>query len=126
MTARFECGFTASFLRSGQVLSNASHCAALIAGAGILLTHARLLFACSLLCWPIACYLGVRVSIDEALFRELGRASEDAGCELDEMLGVRPGRTISERSRGALKLWKSLIVAVAVQISMLAVALMLS
>jgi hypothetical protein len=126
MKPDFECGVTASFLSSGQLLCNASNCAAIIAAAGMFLTHARLWFAGSILCWPVACYLGIRVAIDASLFRELAVAPLDRGSELDEALRVPPGRTISERSRGALRLWKGLIAAVVVQLSILAAALALS
>ena len=126
MKPEFECAFTASFLSSGHVLSNVSNCAALMAAAGILFTHTRLLFAGSLLCWPLACYLAVRVAIDASLFQELAGAPADAGRELDEMLRVPKERTISERSRGALQLWKYLILAVAVQLAILAAALTMS
>lgn len=127
MNPEFESGVTASFLRSGRVLSNASNCAALIAAAGLLFAHERVVFAGSLLCWPVALYLGVRVAIDASLFEE--RA---AGPDLDELLRAwgfgrdKQDRTLSERSRGALRLWKYLMAAVAVQLLVLAAALAMS
>lgn len=127
MKPEFECGVTASFLRSGAVLSNASHCAALIAAAGLLLTHpaaGRLWFATSILCWPIASYLGVRVAIDASLFHELAADPDDRGRALDERLR-RTERTLAERSRGALRLWTRLIVTVAVQLAILAAAMVI-
>jgi hypothetical protein len=126
MKPELECGITASFLDSGKLLMNAAHCAALIAGGGMLLSDRRLLFACSLICWPLVCYLGIRVAIDASLFRELANAPEEAVRALDEMLRVPRARTFSQRSRGALRLWKRLIAAVAIQFAILAVALTIS
>jgi hypothetical protein len=126
MNPSFECAVTASFLRSGRVLSNASNCAALIAAAGTLLTHtlaARLSFAASFLCWPLACYFSLRVAIDASLFRDLGGAAADGGAALDDLLRTwglargKGGRTIAERGRGALKLWHRLIASVAAQLA---------
>jgi hypothetical protein len=134
MKPEFECLVTASFLRSGRVLCNAGNCGAVIAGIGILLTHGvagRLLFAASILCWPIACYFGVRVSIDVSLFRELARGPADGGQALDEvlrsrgLLRARAERTLAERSRGALRLWFRLIVIVAIQLTILAAAMII-
>ncbi len=134
MKPEFECMVTASFLRSGRVLCNASNCAAVIAGVGILLAHAvagRLLFAVSVFCWPIACYLGMRVAIDAALFRDLAGDPADGGHALDELLRAqgllraRPERTTAERSRGGLRLWILLIVIVAIQLATLVAAMMI-
>jgi hypothetical protein len=72
--------------------------------------------------WPAACYFGVRVAIDASLFRELALAGEDNGPALDELLRRRglargtPDRTISDRSHGAVKLWKRLIAITAIQV----------
>jgi hypothetical protein len=132
MNPEFECMVTASFLRSGQVLSNFSNCAAVIASFGTLLARPaaeRLVFAASILCWPVACYFGVRVAIDASLFRELGRQPTDGAHALDEMLRtrgflrVRPERTLTERSRGAFRLWIRMMIIVAVQLVVLAAAM---
>jgi hypothetical protein len=134
MKPEFECAVTASFLRSGRVLSNCSNSAALIAAAGLFLAHAsaeRLVFAASLLCWPVACYFGLRVAIDASLFRELAQQTADGGQALDALLrtwglaGKLPDRTIAERSRGALRLWKRLIAVAAVQMATLAAGIMI-
>jgi hypothetical protein len=135
MKPEFECAVTASFLRSGRVLSNCSNSAALIAAAGVFLAHAfaeRLVFAASLLCWPVACYFGLRVAIDASVFRELAQQTADGGQALDALLRTwglaskkPPDRTIAERSRGALKLWKRLIAVAAVQLATLAAGIMI-
>ncbi len=134
MKPQFECAVAAGFLRSGGILLNASHCAALMAAAGALLAHAltaRMLFAASILCWPAAGYFGLRVSIDARLFRELGRAPEEGGAALDElrrawgMGGGKAGRSIGERSGGALRLWKRLAAAVGTQVALTAAAILI-
>ncbi|MGC4049542.1 MAG: hypothetical protein QM757_08530 [Paludibaculum sp.] len=133
MNPRFDGKVTASFLRSGRMLSNAGNCAALLAGAGLLLGHpglARLLFASSLVFWLPAVYLGLRVSIDAGLFSDLAEAPEAGGTALDEWLRSRgfgkpaQGRSMEERSRGALKLWVRLLVVVAAQIASLLAGLL--
>jgi hypothetical protein len=126
MNPRFECGVTASLLSSGASLAIASHCAAVIGAAGILIAHsaaARLVFVAPVLCWPAACYFSVRVAIDASLFKELALADQDSGPALDELLRRRglarekPKRTIAGRSQGAVKLWKWLIAITAIQIA---------
>lgn len=132
MKPGFECSVTASFLDSGRVLCNASHCAAIIAGIGVLVSHGdreRLLLGVSMLCWLVACYLGVRVAIDASLFRHLAGEPVDGGQALDELLRTwglsraSSDRTPAERSRGALKFWKRLIVIVIVQVAILGAGL---
>ena len=131
MKPESECVVTASLLRSGQVLANASNCAAVMAAVGLLLSHveaARLLFAASVLCWPMAVYLGVRVAIDASMFRDLSGELADGGQALDKLLRdrglsrARPERTLAERSRAAIKIWKRMIVIVAVQLAIVAAA----
>ena len=131
MKPQLECSLTAGFLRSGRLLANASNCAALIAAGGLfLLTRqlpARVAFAASLLCWPAACYCGLRVSIDARLFRELGRQPEEGAESLDGLLsawgmgGGQPGRSIAGRAGGAIRWWRRLAAAVAVQLAAMAV-----
>ena len=127
-----ECRLADAFLRSGRMPSGASHCAAVIAAGGVLLAHAftaRVLFAASLLCWPVACYCGLRVAIDAALFREMSSDPEAGAEAVDELLrswgmaNAKPGRSIAERSRGAIRLWKQLTAAVAVQLLSLTAAM---
>lgn len=134
MTPEFECRVTASLLSSGTVLANASHCAAIIAGIGTvwaLSTAARLAFAASVLCWPVGCYLGVRVAIDCALFRELAGDPADDGRALDELLRswrlphTAKDRTLAERRRGALRLWKRQIAILAIQVAALAAGIVI-
>lgn len=132
MNPRFECGATASLLNSGASLANASNCAAMIGAAGILLAHsamARTILVVPVLFWPAACYFSLRVGIDASLFRELAPADEDNGPALDELLrrrGLsrkRSDRTISDRSHGAVKLWKRLIAITGIQVATAATAI---
>jgi hypothetical protein len=134
MKPEVECVVTASFLRSGRVLCNASNFAAAIAGVGVLQSHraaARGLFAASMACWPIVCYLGVRVAIDASLLRELAGSPVDGGRALDELLRARgllrtgAERTLADRNRGAFRLWTRLTVAVAIQLALLAAAMVI-
>jgi hypothetical protein len=128
MTTETECALASSFLRSGRMLGNSSNCAALIAAAGALVAHtlaARAAFAFSVLAWPAACYLGLRVAVDANLFGELARDPNANAQALDEALrrwdlGVRrPGRNIGDRCKGAMRLWNRLIAAVAIQLAAL-------
>ena len=134
MKPESECVVTASLLRSDRVLANASNCAAVMAALGLLLSHseaARLLFAASILCWPVAVYLGVRVAIDASLFRDLAGELADGGQALDKLLRdrgllrARPERTLAERSRGAIKIWKRMIAIVAVQLAVVVAAIVI-
>jgi hypothetical protein len=134
MKAESECVVTASLLRSSRVLANASNCAAVMAAVGLLLSHAeaaRLLFATSILCWPMSVYLGVRVAIDASLFQNLAGELTDGGQALDKLLRdrglmrARPERTLAERSRAAIKIWKRMIVIVTIQLAILAAAVVI-
>jgi hypothetical protein len=128
MKPDFECAATASFLGSGRVLVGASHCAAAIAGLASVLGDGagRWWYLGSWACWPLACYLGLRVAIDASLFEKM---DEQSGAALDEVLdrwGMRKqtkDRSIADRSLGARRLWKRLAMIVALQITVLAAGL---
>ena len=126
MKAELECGMAAGFLGSGRALANCGNCAALAGAGGVLLADtvaARALFAAAVVCWPAVCYFGMRVAIDARLFEELQREPVEGGAALDEWLrerglaNAKPGRSIGERSRGALRLWRRLLAAVAIQMA---------
>jgi hypothetical protein len=115
MRPGLECGVTASFLESGKALAAASHTGALVAGVAILIVHSlvpRVVFASSLLCWVAGCWFGLRVAIDASLFRALAAEAEDAWPRFDALLvewGLRRTtreRSVAERIRGALALWR--------------------
>ncbi len=126
MNPTFESGVTASLLNSGTSLTTASNCSAVIGAAGVLLGHsatAHAIFVVPVLFWPLACYFSIRVSIDASLFRELAAAGQDNGPALDELLrrlGLarkRSDRTVSDRSQGAMKLWRRLIAITGIQVA---------
>lgn len=108
--------FAASVLRSGATLAQAGHVAALIASVGWFQTKHPLL-AASLLVWLFHCYIALRVAIDAGLFVELvGREEQFDQWRMQFGLtrSVRP-RSLEDRTRGALRLWKLQIVAFGLQ-----------
>lgn len=105
----------AGFLESGSNLALTSHAAALIAGFGAMVDLddlSKLLCAVSLLCWLLSCWFSFRVAMDASLFRHLAGGGSDAFQRLDELLsnwGCRPrskDRTIADRTRGPISLWR--------------------
>ena len=128
-SASFDCRATAAVLRSGASVALAGHVAALM--SVLAMYHggpsARIAW-CGLLVWCAVVYLAMRVKIDAQFFELL--ATEPAE-QLDGWLadtGLRKNsraRTIPERRRGALRLWRALVAAVAIEIAMLLAALVL-
>ncbi len=133
MSDDFRCTLTASFLNSGRVLANAGNAAAMVAGVGCVVAGppgSRWVLAGSLLFWFAECWFAVRVAIDSSLFRVLAPDPEEAGRQLDAMLPHRGAATVRERSledrtRGALRLWRKQIAALAVQFAALAAGITL-
>jgi hypothetical protein len=131
MNAELDSRVTASFLESGQILANASHAAAVVAGFGTAAAHsaiAGLLFSSSMLCWLCECWFAVRVAIDASLFRRVADESEDGWRQVDEwmnacgFLRLSEGRSIADRARGAVALWRRQAVALAIQFAILIAA----
>jgi hypothetical protein len=125
----------ASLLDSGATLANAGNAAAVIAGFGCLFAHstsARAAFAAAILCWLVQCWLAVRIRIDASLFRML---AEDPGArarQMDELLiawglvkRIRE-RSLDQRCRAALRLWRFQVAAFAIQCCLLAAGLILA
>jgi hypothetical protein len=134
MNVQVESSLTASFLESGQMLAKAGNAAAVIAGitGGIVYSAAvRLLLAGSMLCWLIECWFALRVRIDASLFRQLAGESQGEWRRLDELLVEwgfpRPAedRSVSDRSRSAVALWRSQAVTLAIQLLSLVAAVLL-
>ncbi len=134
MKPEFECSVTASFLESGRVLANAGHAGAIVAAFGAAFAHGRgnqMMFAASILCWLVECWVAFRVAIDASLFRALATDPEDGGRMLDELLtgwGLRRNlqpRSLSDRSRAAIGLWRRQAAALAIQLTALAAALVI-
>lgn len=84
-----------------------------------------------MMCWPAGCYFAVRVAIDASLFRQI-TGDVSGGCgELDEWLrrtGWRyrqTARTVTDRTRAALVLWRWQAALLVVQLMALALAILL-
>jgi hypothetical protein len=117
---RFDCLATAAVLRSGSSLSLAAHVAIVVtmlsAANGVLIK------CCALLVWCAVVYLTIRVKIDARFFELLAVHPAE---QLDQWLaaaGLRKNtlpRTIPERRRGALRMWRALAAAVVMQIALL-------
>jgi len=134
MRPDFECGATASVLDSGRTLASASNVAAIVAGISVALVHSKAVqIACtvSMLCWLVGCYFAVRVTIDASLFRQLAANHVEACGDLDEWLrrlGWLRGetdRSLTDRTRAALALWRRQVVLLALQLMALATAILL-
>lgn len=126
--ASFDCQATAAVLRSGSKLALAGHVAVAISVLSMWNGGAAgWIKWCSVLVWCAVVYLAIRVKID-ALFFEL--LAIHAGEQLDEWLhatGLRKNttpKTIPERRRGALRLWRALVAAVAAQIALMLLSLL--
>ncbi len=117
-SASFDCRATAAVLHSGASVTLAGHSAALI--AAVLLRSAGWIALCALLVWCVVIYLSVRVRMDAQFFDLLADHPVD---QLDTWLdsaGLRKNsapRTIPERRRGALRLWRALVAATAIEIA---------
>ncbi len=121
-----KCLATASLLRSGSTLVLPAHVGALLAGLHIH-SQAHGVWFCfaSLLCWCVVVYLAVRIKIDAGFFEILAADPDHAPEQLDHFLDnaglrkVSKSRTIDERCRGALGLWRKMVAMVVVQLILL-------
>ena len=125
MDPQFECKATASLLRSGRTLALAAHAAAIFSGFHL---RADLFMFASLFCWCAAIYLAFRIRIDEALFELLSEDPALAPARLDQFLAThhlrksKTQRNITDRCRGAIRLWRSLVGIILIQFATLALA----
>jgi hypothetical protein len=128
ISAELDCRATAALLRSGSSVALAGHLAAVmsvftVAAGGV----AAWIATSAIAVWCVVIYLAIRVNIDAGLLELL---ADKPAEELDEWFnatGIRkniPHRTIAERRNGAVRLWKRLMAAVAVQIALLMLALL--
>lgn len=133
MSAQLDSNLTASFLESGRTLAGLGNAAAVIAGLGSIAGHSkfgRLLFACSMFCWLAGCWFTVRVRIDAALFRQLAAEPESGWQRLDALLTAwgflrTPiERSVEDRTRGAIALWRKQAFTLAIHLASLIVALL--
>lgn len=113
----FDCRATAGLLRSGKSVALAGHVAML---AGLVLRPGAWWVMAA---WAVMVYFAVRVELDARLFVVLAEGSPEA---LDEWLaaaGLRKKgepRTLADRRRGAMRLWRGLVGALVVEIGLVA------
>lgn len=80
----------------------------------------------SLLVWSLGVYLAIRVQMDARFFDLLAIHPAEQLDRFLETAGFRkqiPDRTVAERQRGALRLWRALVFATATQIVLLFLAI---
>jgi hypothetical protein len=131
LSASFDCRATAAVLRSGSSVALAGHVAAVMSvlsiGNG---GSAAGIKCCSMLVWCAVVYFSTRVKMDVLFFELL--AEDHRAEQLDDWLdatGLRKKagpRTMEERRRGALRLWRALVAAVAMQIALMLTGMMLT
>jgi hypothetical protein len=118
--ASFDCRATAAVLRSGGSIALAGHAAAVM--SVLLISKSQWTECCALLAWCAVVYLALRVRMDAQFFELL---ADNPAAPFDEWLdaaGLRKNsgpRTIEDRRRGALRLWRALVVAVAIEIALM-------
>jgi hypothetical protein len=121
----FDCQATAAVLRCGSHAALAAHAAAILTLFPLSRGGAPGWIAfCSL--WSAGVYLGIRVQIDARLFALLASQPAEHLDRYLEAAGFRQHvqpRTISQRRRGALRLWRALLFAVATQVALLLLAI---
>jgi hypothetical protein len=136
LSASFDCRATAAVLRSGSSLALAGHVTAVMSVISLLNGGpAAWIECCSLLVWCAVVFLAIRVKMDVLFFELLAvdqSAEDHRAGQLDGWLdatGLRRNagpRTIEERRRGALRLWRAIVAAVATQIALMLAGMMLA
>jgi hypothetical protein len=122
--AAFDCLATAAMLRSGNSVALAGHVAAVISALSGTVGWIKW---STILVWCCVAYLSIRVKMDERFFELLAVHPAD---QLDQWLhaaGLRKNarsKTIQERRCGALRLWRVLVAAVAIEIALLFLGMM--
>jgi hypothetical protein len=132
--AAFDCKVTAGFLESGQTLSHIGNAAAVIAALGFWYESfgaSADALAVSLLLWLVQCWFAVRVAIDRSLFFTLAENGEESADWLDALLvdwkflKSAKSRSLADRSRGALRLWRMQQAALVLQLAVLGAGMIL-
>jgi hypothetical protein len=122
MDERFDCRATAAVLKSGSSIALSGHAAALL--CAVMKPGAWGPFVA----WCALVYFAVRVELDARLFLLL---AESPGS-FDEWMaaaGLRKNalpRTLEDRRRGAMRLWRALLIALIVEIVLVIGALVWS
>ena len=121
--ADFDCRATAALLDTGGSLALAGHVAALVS----LLSPgtAPWIKLCSALVWCAIVYGAMRVKMDSRFFELLASHPAedfDRWLETTGLRKVAQPRTIPDRRRGALRLWRGLVIAVVIEILLMLVA----
>jgi len=121
--AEFDCRATAALLDTGAGLALAGHVAALVSMLSTA-TPTPLKLA-SALVWCGIVYVAIRVKMDSRFFELLAsHPAEELDAWLDAA-GLRKAgepRSIADRRRGALRLWRGLVVAVVIEIVLMLLA----
>ncbi|HEU0120670.1 MAG TPA: hypothetical protein VFQ91_09110 [Bryobacteraceae bacterium] len=112
---------TAALLRSGEAAAWAGHVGAVLAGLGLVHQGLRFGYVAALGLWACLVYLHVRVRLDEELFTWLAEGSDPGS--LDQFLeraGLRKRpnspRPAAERMAGAVRLWRRLLLVLALEL----------
>jgi len=123
----FDARATAAVLRSGSNIAMAGHVAAVLSllpiSKGGLMAWIGL---GSLLVWSAGVYLSIRVKIDAGFFELLAEHPAERLDRFLEATGLRRplvSRTLADRRRGALRLWRALVFAVTAQIALVLAAI---
>jgi hypothetical protein len=113
----FDCRATAAVLRSANSAAVAGHVAAVISALIIEKWSAK----GSLLVWCVVVYLAIRVRMDALFFELLADHPAEQFDNWMKAAGLRkhtPPRAIQDRRRGALRLWRALLLAVGIEIAL--------
>ena len=123
LPASFDCLATAAVLRSGASVALAGHVAVLITVLSMWNGgSAGWIKWCSVAVWCSVVYLAVRVKIDGRFFELLAvHPAEQLDRWLDStrLRKNAPPKTIQERRRGALRLWRALVAVVVIEIALM-------
>jgi len=124
----FDCLASAAVLRSSGSLAIIGHLAFVVSLAATWnAAPANWIKWCSVVVWCFLSYLSIRAKIDAKLFELL---ATHPASQLDRWLGAAglrkhiPHKTIADRRRGALRIWRYLITALILQIALMLAGLL--
>ena len=134
MSDSFDARITAAILGSGKVLATVANISAIIAGVGCWYSGEKrisYLVLLSLTSWLMQSYFAVRVAIEGDLFLALSHGDSRDPAVLDALLiqwklKRNTNKTsLSERTHGALRLWRLQRYSLILQVLFLAASLIL-